>query len=248
MQASLERDAGDGAALQTLVFKPAQAGVPAGANSRRHPLALPSSLQLAGPLLLQVDRSYDDDAGAGLRCAWLPAGIAQPAPAAAPGATTARGYAANRRWCNCLPHGGVCGGIVSSLLHAGSSPMLPAARRSLHTKAATPVAPPDTLHRQHAFEWGATVYYQGHGEARGYGSIERAGETDLDGTPTWYVSWFDKPSQRLRAYKETNLDLALIPYGRRKAPEALGQRIVVTVGNQKGRHQHCRSDTCTITH
>lgn len=81
------------------------------------------------------------------------------------------------------------------------------------------------------------MYSVGHtsiDEDRGYGCIKRRGDTALDGTPTWFVDW-ERPGARQRAFKETSLEVALIPHSSRVEPTGLQQPILVVLGQHKGK-------------
>ena len=84
---------------------------------------------------------------------------------------------------------------------------------------------------------GASVYslcHKSSDEDRGYGCIQRRGDTALDGTPTWFVEW-ERPGARQRAFKETSLEVALIPHSSRVEPSGLQQPILVVLGPHKGK-------------
>lgn len=80
---------------------------------------------------------------------------------------------------------------------------------------------------------GATVFYGGHGKGRECGTIESRAQPADDGTPCWYVRWPD--SQRIKAVKETNLQLALVAQPERTAPTANQQRVKVVGGSHTGK-------------
>ena len=84
---------------------------------------------------------------------------------------------------------------------------------------------------------GASVYSLGHkstDEDHGYGCIRRHGTPASDGTRTWFVEW-ERPGARQRAFKETSLEVALIPHSSRISPSGLQQPVLVVLGQHKGK-------------
>lgn len=110
------------------------------------------------------------------------------------------------------------------------------ARRSCATTSAQPAPTAfteDGIQLQAGFACGAWVYDRGHGgQQRGYGQIERAADPADDGTAKWYVSW--GAGGRTTAIKETYLEVALIPFDKRRSPTANGQRVLVLLGEYRG--------------
>lgn len=114
----------------------------------------------------------------------------------------------------------------------------PARRRRLAVPATpTPTACTDGgIELQEGFACGTSVYDRGHGgQQRGYGVVVKATDPADDGTARWYVDWAvgGRVNGRTTAIKETYLEVALIPNRARCPPTAIGQRVLVVLGNSK---------------
>ncbi|KAL4437259.1 hypothetical protein ABPG75_004398 [Micractinium tetrahymenae] len=114
------------------------------------------------------------------------------------------------------------------------------ARRRLLVSARASSEPQDE--RQTEVDWGkgATVFDSGHDsheQSRGFGIIERPADPAVDGTPRWFVCDWDhqRAGARSKPIKQTYLELPLVPRHKRVAPKALQQRVLVILGNSKGK-------------
>lgn len=117
--------------------------------------------------------------------------------------------------------------------------MRPAARPRRIAVPATPATTARTdggIELQAGFACGASVYDRGHGgQQRGYGAVLKAAGTADDGTARWYVDWAagGRTGGRTTAIKETYLEVALIHNSARCPPTAIGQGVLVVLGNFK---------------
>ncbi|KAL4425972.1 hypothetical protein ABPG75_009988 [Micractinium tetrahymenae] len=114
------------------------------------------------------------------------------------------------------------------------------ARRRLLVSARASSEPQDE--RQTEVDWGkgATVFDSGHDsheQSRGFGIIERPADPAVDGTPRWFVCDWDhqRAGARSKPIKQTYLELPLVTRHKRVAPKALQQRVLVILGNSKGK-------------
>ncbi|KAL4430891.1 hypothetical protein ABPG75_006147 [Micractinium tetrahymenae] len=114
------------------------------------------------------------------------------------------------------------------------------ARRRLLVSARASSEPQDEWQTEVDWGKGATVFDSGHDsheQSRGFGIIERPADPAVDGTPRWFVCDWDhqRAGARSKPIKQTYLELPLVPRHKRVAPEALQQRVLVILGNSKGK-------------
>ncbi|KAL4436574.1 hypothetical protein ABPG75_003713 [Micractinium tetrahymenae] len=129
---------------------------------------------------------------------------------------------------------------AAALAGCGGSQATATARRRLLVSARASSEPQDE--RQTEVDWGkgATVFDSGHDsheQSRGFGIIERPADPAVDGTPRWFVCDWDhqRAGARSKPIKQTYLELPLVPRHKRVAPKALQQRVLVILGNSKGK-------------
>lgn len=79
--------------------------------------------------------------------------------------------------------------------------------------------------------------HDSHEHCRGFGIIERPADPAADGTARWFVYNWDHPRAggRSKPIKQRYLDLPLVQRHKRVAPKALQQRVLVILGNSKGK-------------
>ncbi|KAL4436846.1 hypothetical protein ABPG75_003985 [Micractinium tetrahymenae] len=131
---------------------------------------------------------------------------------------------------------------AAALAGCGGSQATATARRRLLVSARASSEPQDE--RQTEVDWGkgATVFDSGHDsheQSRGFGIIERPADPAVDGTPRWFVCDWDhqRAGARSKPIKQTYLELPLVPRHKRVAPKALQQRVLVILGNSKGKEE-----------
>ncbi|KAL4451780.1 hypothetical protein ABPG75_007442 [Micractinium tetrahymenae] len=129
---------------------------------------------------------------------------------------------------------------AAALAGCGGSQATATARRRLLVSARASSEPQDE--RQTEVDWGkgATVFDSGHDsheQSRGFGIIERPADPAVDGTPRWFVCDWDhqRAGARSKPIKQTYLELPLVTRHKRVAPKALQQRVLVILGNSKGK-------------
>ena len=139
----------------------------------------------------------------------------------------------------CVQVGLIC---LFFTLMALTLPALDLQRPARRSCAATSVPPTQTAYTddgielQTGFACGTWVYDRGHGgQQRGYGVVARAGEPADDGTAKWYINWAagGRAGGRSTAIQETYLEMAVIANSARCPPTAIGQRVLVVLGNHK---------------